>query len=110
MTDRLTPAVRAELDDLAARFGRPVAVNAVIDDRFREPIWKRDRYGEVCMVIRRPNGRVLESIKTFYPRGAFRLPTGGIHHGEGVLDSLGRETREETGLEKIGRASCRERV
>ena len=35
---------------------------------------------------------------TFYPRGAFRLPTGGIHHGEGVYDALVREAHEETGL------------
>ena len=50
------------------------------------------------MVILRPSGKVLLSIKTFYPRGAFRLPTGGIHHGEGVVESLRRETAEETGL------------
>lgn len=98
VADRLTPAVRAELDDLARRFGDPLVIDTVIDDRFREPIWMRDRYGEVCMVIRRPNGRLLTSIKTFYPRGAYRLPTGGIHRGEGVLASLMRETLEETGL------------
>ena len=50
------------------------------------------------MVVRRPTGRILLSIKTFYPRGAYRLPTGGIHHGEGVYDALVRETHEETGL------------
>ena len=51
------------------------------------------------MVIRRRNGKVPLSIKTFYPRGAHRLPTGGIHHGEGILDAVRRETQEETGLE-----------
>ena len=51
------------------------------------------------MVIRRPNGRLLLSIKTFYPRGAYRLPTGGIHHGEPVYDALLREAHEETGLD-----------
>ena len=51
------------------------------------------------MVVRRPNGTVLLSIKTFYPRGAYRLPTGGIHPGEPVYDALVRETHEETGLE-----------
>src|SRR2546422_7900456 len=51
------------------------------------------------MVVRRPSGNVLLSIKTFYPRGAYRLPTGGIHHGEGIFDALVRETAEETGLE-----------
>src|SRR5688500_17526575 len=51
------------------------------------------------MAVRRPNGKLLVAIKTFYPRGAYRLPTGGIHHGERILDALLRETHEETGLE-----------
>src|SRR5258706_8266241 len=50
------------------------------------------------MVVRRPNGKLLLSIKPFYPRGAYRLPTGGIHPGEPVFDALARETHEETGL------------
>jgi len=95
----LSAAIRAELDDLAQRFGAPRNVVATIDDSFKDPIWKRDRFGEVCMVIRRPNGKLLLSIKTFYPRGAYRLPTGGIHHDEGVYDALVREAHEETGLE-----------
>jgi 8-oxo-dGTP pyrophosphatase MutT (NUDIX family) len=41
---------------------------------------------------------VLLSIKTFYPRGAYRLPTGGIDRDELILDAVLRETREETGL------------
>jgi len=94
----LPAAVTAELDDLARRYGAPRRVEAPIDDSFRDPIWRRDRFGEVCMVILRPNGRLLLSIKTFYPRGAYRLPTGGINHGEGVFDALVRETEEETGL------------
>jgi 8-oxo-dGTP pyrophosphatase MutT (NUDIX family) len=94
----LPTAVNRELDELARRFGRPVTVDAPIDDSFEDPIWKRDRFGEVCMVVRRKNGKVLLSIKTFYPRGAYRLPTGGIHPGEPVFDALVRETHEETGL------------
>lgn len=94
----LPTAVTRELDELARRLGPTLNVVATIDDSFKDPIWKQDRYGEVCMVVRRPSGRVLLSIKTFYPRGAYRLPTGGIHHGEGVYDALVRETHEETGL------------
>jgi 8-oxo-dGTP pyrophosphatase MutT (NUDIX family) len=94
----LLDETRRELDELATRYGAPLVVNAPIDDSFKDPIWKRDRYGEVCMVVRRPSGKILLSIKTFYPRGAHRLPTGGIHHGEGVYDALFRETHEETGL------------
>ena len=51
------------------------------------------------MVVRRPNGKLLLSIKTFYPRGAYRLPTGGIDHGESILAAVVRETAEETGLQ-----------
>jgi ADP-ribose pyrophosphatase YjhB (NUDIX family) len=88
-----------EVAELAARYGEPRRVDATIHDGFFDPIHNPDRVGEVCMVVRRPNGKVLLSIKTFYPRGAYRLPTGGIHHGEGILDALLRETAEETGLE-----------
>ena len=94
----LLPATRREIDALAERFGQPLVVDAPIPDYFDDPIRKPDRYGEVCMVVRRPSGKLLLSIKTFYPRGAYRLPTGGIHPGEPVFDALVRETLEETGL------------
>jgi 8-oxo-dGTP pyrophosphatase MutT (NUDIX family) len=95
----LTPATQRELADLAKRYGAPLVVDARIADDFDDPIRRRDRYGEVCMVVRRPNGKLLLSIKTFYPRGAYRLPTGGIHEDEPVYDALLRETHEETGLD-----------
>jgi ADP-ribose pyrophosphatase YjhB (NUDIX family) len=87
-----------EIADLAARFVEPRRVEALIRPFF-DPIQRPDRFAEVCMVIRRRNGKVPLSIKTFYPRGAHRLPTGGIHRGEPILDALRRETEEETGLE-----------
>jgi ADP-ribose pyrophosphatase YjhB (NUDIX family) len=89
----------AELEKLARRLGEPVRVDAVIDNGFFDPIRKPDRNGEVCMVIRRKNTKLLLSIKTFYPRGAYRLPTGGIRPGESIRDALERETKEETGLD-----------
>ena len=88
-----------EVAELAARYGEPRRVDATINDGFFDPIHNPDRVGEVCMIVRRPNRKVLLSIKTFYPRGAYRLPTGGIHHGEGIFEALVRETLEETGLE-----------
>lgn len=96
---RLTDAARAELADLAQRYGTPRLVSAHIRDAFFDPIKRPDRFGEVCMVIRRPSGKLLLTTKDFYPKGAFRLPTGGIAHGERVLDALLREAREETGLD-----------
>jgi ADP-ribose pyrophosphatase YjhB (NUDIX family) len=87
-----------QIAELAARFGEPRRVEAFVRPFF-DPIQRPDRFGEVCMVIRRRNGKIPLSIKTFYPRGAYRLPTGGIHRDERILDALLRETDEETGLE-----------
>ena len=87
-----------EVAELARRFGTPRRVDAVIRTSF-DPVQNPDRFAEVCMVIRRLDGRLLLAIKTFYPRGAYRLPTGGIHHGERIGDALRREIEEETGLQ-----------
>lgn len=91
--------VEAEVRELAARYGEPQRVHAELSGQPFSPISESDRYGEVCMVIRRPNGRLLSAIKTFYPPGAHRLLTGGIHHGERIEAALLREVWEETGLE-----------
>ena len=58
------------------------------------------RRAEICYVMHRgdPADGVLLHIKRFYPEGAFRLPTGGIHVGEAVIETLSREIYEETGL------------
>lgn len=58
------------------------------------------RRAEICYVMHRgaPADGVLLHIKTFYPEGAYRLPTGGVHVGEAVLATLKREVYEETGL------------
>ena len=58
------------------------------------------RRAEICYIMHRgdPADGVLLHIKTFYPAGAFRLPTGGIHTGEAVAETLAREIFEETGL------------
>lgn len=58
------------------------------------------RRAEICYVMHRndPAEGVLLHIKTFYPDGAYRLPTGGIHIGEAVTETLAREIFEETGL------------
>ena len=58
------------------------------------------RRAEICYVMHQgdPADGVLLHIKRYYPAGAFRLPTGGIHVGEAVIETLGREIFEETGL------------
>lgn len=94
----LTAAMGAEIGLLAHRFGEPITREIPLDDIAFDPVGNPSRFAEVCMVVRRPSGNVLLSIKTFYPRGAFRLPTGGIDRDERILDAVLRETREETGL------------
>jgi 8-oxo-dGTP pyrophosphatase MutT (NUDIX family) len=68
----------------------------------------RGRRAEVCYVMHRgdPADGVLLHIKTFYPPGAFRLPTGGIQQGERVDTTLAREIDEETGLAVGVGAEC----
>jgi ADP-ribose pyrophosphatase YjhB (NUDIX family) len=97
----LPPEIQSELVELAQAYSQPLVrtVELEIESLF-DPLTKRDgRYGEVCMVVRRPNGKLLLAIKTFYPKGAYRLPTGGINQGERIRDAFLRETKEETGLE-----------
>lgn len=98
MAAPLSPEQLHELEGLSHQYGPPLDIEAEVFPGFDDPIRKRDRVGEVCMVIRRPNGKLLLSIKTIYPRGAHRLPTGGIGVGEPILAALLRETHEETAL------------
>ena len=94
----LTTSMQAEIGGLSVRLGTPVTRVIALDDIAFDPVGNPSRFAEVCMVIRRPTGNVLLSIKTFYPRGAYRLPTGGIDRDEPILEALARETLEETGL------------
>lgn len=94
----LPAPLAAELAALAERYGPPALVEAAIPDGVFNPVSQRDRVGEVCMVIRRPSGRLLTVRKTFYPAGVMRLPTGGIGHGEPIEAALLREVAEETSL------------
>lgn len=96
----LPQAIQDELTQLAQRYGEPLirTVDLGTSNQF-DPLNKSDRYGEVCMVIRRRNGHLLTMKKIHYPPEAYRLLTGGIHHGESVFAALQREVYEETGLQ-----------
>ncbi len=88
-----------ELTLLAERYGQPIVnITDLGQTTHFDPLNRKDRYGEVCMVIRRLNGRLLTMKKIFYPSDAYRLLTGGINHQESIFDALLRETHEETGL------------
>jgi ADP-ribose pyrophosphatase YjhB (NUDIX family) len=95
----LAPEVEDEIDALAERYGAPRRVAVELTGRPFSPLVLEDRYGEVCMVVRRPSGKLLTAIKTFYPQGAFRLLTGGVSHGEPIAAALAREVAEETSLD-----------
>lgn len=96
----LPQTVQDEIVQLSQRYGQPLERLITLPaKKLFDPLNKKDRYGEVCMVVRRKNGRLLTMIKTYYPKEAYRLLTGGIDHGERIFDALLRETAEETGLE-----------
>lgn len=64
------------------------------------PAWAeavRGRDGEVVLVLRRPDGRVLLHTKPFYPPDTWRLPSGGVEPGESPQAAAAREIAEETG-------------
>ena len=71
---------------------------APIDDAIVTRITRDGRIGEVCMILRRPDGRIWCAAKDYYPGHVARLLTGGIHPGEDVTGALYREIAEETGL------------
>lgn len=96
----LPPTVQDEIVQLSHRYGQPLErLITLPTTKPFDPLNKKDRYGEVCMVVRRKNGCLLTMIKSYYPQEAYRLLTGGINHGESILEALLRETTEETGLE-----------
>lgn len=92
--------VQTEIASLAQTYGEPVIVNQTLRIKwlFGAIEERPARVAEVVSVIRRPNGKVLTMLKTSYPPGAYRLPSGGIHKGEPILDALLRESYEETGI------------
>lgn len=104
------PIDPAELDILAAEWGPPprLSVALAVDSPFltgpKQKLVSNGRRGEICFVMHRgsPAGGVLLEHVAYYPAGVFRLPTGGIHAGEGVIETLAREIAEETGL-TVGR-------
>lgn len=95
-----------ELEQLRARWGAFPVEQAALEvappflTGENQLLTSRNRRAEICYVLHHgsPQAGVLLHIKTFYPEGAFRLPTGGVQQGEGVEATLAREIAEETGL------------
>ena len=49
-------------------------------------------------MLRRKNGKLIVIRSKKYPKGAFRIPTGGIDFSESVIHALHREVKEELGV------------
>lgn len=78
------------------------AVTTEINEHYFEWLAKRGEAGirsEVVMVLPRPDGRILTLTKSFYPKGTYNLPSGGIEAGETPELAFVREVAEETGLD-----------
>lgn len=90
----------AEIAQLSRALGRPyrhhvtLPVEHTFFQRWGEKF--RTRRGEVLFLLPRPGG-LLVHRKHHYPARVWRLLTGGVELGEGVLDALHREVREEVG-------------
>ncbi len=59
---------------------------------------KKPRRGEVVMVIPNEAGQIWLHTKASFPRGVYRLMTGGLEPGEVPHQALRREVEEETGF------------
>lgn len=70
-------------------------------------LWKnalhheKSRRGEIALCVTNEADHILLHTKPFYPDKTFRIPTGGIHSKETVIDALVRELHEETGFSPL---------
>ncbi len=91
----------AEIAELSAKYGTPKRLAcALLSSELKALEFNERRRGEVVFPIFRED-RILTITKDFYPKGVYRLPSGGIHMGERIKEALHREVREETGLEIV---------
>lgn len=95
-----------EYDELNDQFGRCSVLkdvtlnftNQKFFNEFKNKI-KYDRVGEVAFFVERKNHKFIVIRTHFYPEGIYRIPTGGIQFGEGIMEALTREIGEELGLQ-----------
>jgi 8-oxo-dGTP diphosphatase len=84
---------KGKITDVTIHYDTPSYFNRV------KSVVQRDRRGEVVFCVLRPNGKAIAVTCADYPKGIYRIPTGGIGHNEEVIDALYREVEEELGLE-----------
>ena len=92
-------------EEVNSKFGgqgtlRRVKLNFVSKKFFEEfkYLIQSDRWGEVAFCVERKNRKNIVIRSQTYPKGVYRVPTGGIRYGEEVSHALYREIREELGL------------
>lgn len=66
-------------------------------DEFKNRI-ASERWGEVAFCVERKNGKTVVIRSKSYPKGIYRIPTGGICYGEEPDHALMREIKEELGI------------
>jgi len=59
---------------------------------------KSDRRGEVVFCVIK-NKKIITIKSEEYPKGVFRIPTGGINYNEDIIKALFREVKEELGID-----------
>ncbi len=81
------------IKDVTLRYATPSYFNRI------RSVVQRDRRGEVVFCVIRPDGKIITATCSEYPENIYRIPTGGIGHGEDILNAVYREVKEELGLE-----------
>ena len=81
-----------QIKDVTIRYSAPGYFNRI------KNMIQRDRRGEVVFCVIRPTGKIITVTCADYPEDIYRMPTGGISHGEDILEAVFREVREELGL------------
>lgn len=81
------------ITDIAVRYDTPGYFNRL------KNVIQHDRRGEVVFCVIRPNGKIIATTCSEYPKDIYRIPTGGIGHDEDILEAVFREVKEELGLE-----------
>lgn len=105
LTKHINTFDKKEFLYLKKRFGRQAWIKDVELDNVNSSYFnkikasvQKDRRGEVVFCVIRPDGKIITVTCSEYPKGIFRIPTGGIRRNENILSALNREVLEELGL------------
>lgn len=94
-----------EFNELKEKFGSDAIIKKVelqVSRKFFNDFAQRidtDRRAEVSFAVQRKNGKWITVQGENYPKGTFRIPTGGVAYGETVYHALFREVAEELGIQ-----------